>query len=166
MSSSSRTRSVITTLMISPTKLTTIISLVTVPQGDDYANHIRDTLGGIMRKLPSTLKWQHYALVVGRDLPGLFDCMRYDHATFFQEVDSSIAYQAFYRPSEEFRIVITAFTETKTPPWSGKWASCHIELTPIGDGGEYQIERGLANDLATSEESGEGNIPVAETNKS
>jgi len=120
-----------------------------------------------MRKLPSTLKWQQYALVTGRDLPGLFDNMRYDRATFFEEVDASIAYQAFYRPTAQFRIIITRFTETKNQLWTmDKWQGCRIQLQPLGDAEMYHVERGLTDDLASSEESGEESFSVAETNQS
>lgn len=95
-----------------------------------------------MRKLTTPLKYAHVFAVKGKDTRGLLDCMRYDRATFYEQVDAHTFEQACYGGKfEEFNILLIRFTETKVNRLSSQWKSCHLEVTEMKDGEEYQFKR-------------------------
>lgn len=100
-----------------------------------------------MRKLSSTLKYQHFALVEASSVFGILDNMRYDRACPFEEHDASVL-ERFLTGGGTYlscRFVITKWSESKIPMWTFiRWRSGNcLEITPLDSEQALHAERAL-----------------------
>ena len=104
-----------------------------------------------MRKLPSPLRWQVFALVEATSVFGVLDNMRYDRACPLEERDARILEDALSTLGDvkSIAMVVTKFVETK-PRGDGelcwtlqRWNGGGIRLTPISSERAHQVERGI-----------------------
>jgi hypothetical protein len=100
-----------------------------------------------MRKLSSTMKWQHFALVKASSPFGILDNMRYDRACPFEEQDTSILerFLTGVGTYQECQFVVTKWSESKIPMWTFiRWRSGNcLDITPIESEQAFHAERAL-----------------------
>ena len=91
------------------------------------------------RKLPSSMKWQQYAVLETSSPYGVLNCMRYDRACPCTEEDAGILERflsgvgTYYR----IKIVLTRWSEDRRSAWTADiWKGSQQQLTPI----EYNNE--------------------------
>jgi len=99
-----------------------------------------------MRKLTSTMKWQHLAVVDLRSPIGLMDNFRYDRACPYSEEDANIIERFMSTPGEyvSCKVVVTCWGEGKNPHWTFvRWNCCGNQLRELGEYDDTSITREL-----------------------